>query len=208
MPAFPRGENVKENDHTPATCTVCRKEIARGEDHNFGGAPVCRSCADQLDLKGLDTTGSDEVLSGLLEDQGRAVLGEFTALSRSIPSDFGWNILGLLNTITDEIEDVQSQTLLESAMIICGLTAVRLGEGEGDVDPGLLSLYLVLGQVMDLSIMRRIVLDGKLRTSNKFDELKLIGDHNRVIFDLVTEIPHGEDPTKEMLLSNCLERVV
>ena len=199
---------MAENSDTPASCTVCRRDIEKGEEFEFGGAPVCESCTENLKLRGLDTSGTDEVLSEILEDQGSRIIGEFTAISRSMPPDFGWNILALMDNITNDVEDVQSQALLESAMIICGLTAIRRGEGEGDVNPGFLSLYLVLGQVLDLSIMRRIVLEKELRTSNKLDELILIGEHNRILFDLITETSHQEEQTKELLLASCLERVV
>jgi hypothetical protein len=207
-PDFSPGENVAENSDTPASCTICRKDLEKGDEFDFGGAPVCVMCTDSLKLKELDTSGTDNVLSKIVEEQGTKIIGEFAAISRSLPSDFGWNILALLDNITSDVEDAQAQALLESSMIICGLTAIRCGEGEGDVNPGFLSLFLVLGQVLDLSIMRRIVLDKSLRTSNKLDELKLIGEHNRVLFDLIMKTPHNEEAHKELLLASCLERVV
>lgn len=197
-----------ENSDTQNSCTICRKDIEKEDENDFGGAPVCGMCTDSLKLREMDTSNTDDVLSSILEEQGSKIIGEFIAVSRSMPPDFGWNILALLENITNDVEDAQAQALLESSMIICGLTTIRRGEGEGDVNPGLLSLLLVLGQVMDLSIMRRIVLDKGLRTSNKLDELRLIGDHNRVLFDLITNTPHQEDATKEILLASCLERVV
>lgn len=199
---------MTEDSDTSSSCTVCRKDIEKGDGFDFGGAPVCSMCTNSLKLKEMDTSGTDEILSGILEDQGREIIGEFIAISRSMPSDFGWNILALMENITNDVEDAQAQALLESSMIISGLSVIRTGEGEGDVNPGFLSLLLVLGQVMDLSIMRKIVLDKGLRTSNKLDELRLIGEHNRILFDLITGTPHQEEARNELILASCLERVV
>ena len=138
-----------ETSDIPESCTVCRNEINEGDRFDFGGAPVCTTCADSLKLKELDTSGTDEIFSDILEDQGRKIIGDFLAISRSMPQEFGWNILALLDNVTSDIEEVQARALLESSMMICGLTTIRTGEGEGDVDPGFLSLFLVLGQVMD-----------------------------------------------------------
>lgn len=195
-------------DSTQISCTVCRKDIGPGNKFEFGGAPVCNECSDSLKLKDLDTSMQDDTLSGILDGQGENVIGEFLAIARTMPSNYGWNILAIMDSISKDLEEVQARALLESSTMICGLTVIRVGEGEGEVDPNLLSLFLVLGQVIDLSMMRRIVLEKGLRTSNKLDELILIGEHNRSFFDLITKIDHEGDARSEFILATCLERVV
>ncbi|MGA1873125.1 MAG: hypothetical protein ACMUHY_05590 [Thermoplasmatota archaeon] len=189
-------------------CTVCREEMKAEGGKEFGGAPVCDPCFDRLDLGSMDIGGKDDRLLALTEGQGQDIMGEFTALARSMPKEYGWNILAIVGNITESVEDAQASSLLESSTMLCGLSVLRLGEGEGEVDPGLLSLFLVLGQVMDLSIMRRIVLSSGLRTSNRLDELFLIGDHNRTLFELIRNVDHGEDEQKEMILAICMEKLV
>ncbi|MBN1389253.1 MAG: hypothetical protein JXA22_01275 [Candidatus Thermoplasmatota archaeon] len=199
---------MEGNMEGPELCTVCREQLNGPDDHGFGGAPVCNSCKARLNLEEMDTTRSDERLHDIMETQGQAVLGEFLALARTVPREYGWNILAIVGRISDDIKDERTRSMVENSTILCGLTVVRSGEGEEAVDPGLLSLFLVLGQVIDLSIMRRVVIDGGLRMSNKLDEMILIGEHNRVLFDLLTEIDHGEDPQKELILASCLERII
>ncbi|MGA1820597.1 MAG: hypothetical protein ACMUHU_06280 [Thermoplasmatota archaeon] len=199
---------MEGTDEPAMLCTVCREEMQEGEDYEFGGAPVCINCTGNLNLRELDTGSSDELLSRISEAQGQDILGEFLALARSISPDYGWNILAIVGNISESVEDEQARSLLESSTMLSGLTVLRLGEGEGEPDPGLLSLLLVLGQVVDLSVMRKIVLGSGLRMSNKLDELILIGEHNRVLFEMIKDIDHGGDEQKEMILSICLAKIV
>ncbi|MBN1538897.1 MAG: hypothetical protein JW939_02040 [Candidatus Thermoplasmatota archaeon] len=199
---------MEESSEGPDLCTVCRGELKETDRLEFGGARVCNDCSARLKLEELDITGSDEKLQGITEAQGQNILGEFMALARAIPREYGWNILAIVGQITENIEDEQARSIVENSTILCGSTVIRVGEGEGEVDPGLLSLFLVLGQVVDLSIMRSAVISGGLRMSNRLDEMILIGEHNRVLFDLLTEIDHGEDPQKELILASCLQKVV
>ncbi len=198
-----------ENDTaTKAFCTVCRKEIVAGDDFTFGGALICNSCTDNLKLKEMDTDVADELLGNMVDEGGKEALKDFIAIARSLPAEYGWNILAIVSNISNDIDEVQAQALLESSTMICGMTVIRLGEGKGEVDPGLLSLFLVLGQVIDLSLMKRIVLDKGLRTSNKLDEMILVGEQNWLLFDMVLGISHDKDPKKEYILASCLERLV
>jgi len=199
---------VEANDGSKNICTVCRKVFEHSEETLFGGAPVCSDCTNDLGLRTLDRSTEDEVLATLLDDQGRFALKDFTALARSMPSGYGWNILAILGNISKDIPEVQAQALLESSTMICGMSVIRGGKGEGEVDPKLLSLFLVLGQVMDLSIMKKLVLTNKLRTSNKLDEMILIGEHNNVLFNMIKDVPHGNDEKKEFILTTCLGKVV
>lgn len=199
---------MEGTDASAMLCTVCRGELNETDRLEFGGASVCNACTARLKLEEMDTARSDERLHGITEAQGQKILGEFMALARAIPRDYGWNILAIVGQIPDSIEDEQARSIVENSTILCGSTVLRAGEGEGEVDPGLLSLFLVLGQVMDLSIMRRSVISGGLRMSNKLDEMILIGEHNRALFNLVTEIDHDEDPQKELILASCLQKIV
>jgi len=202
------GDEMEGTEEPAMLCTVCREELKEGETYEYGGAPVCDSCTERMDLRKLDTSSIDELLSGITEAQGQDIIGEFLALVRYISPDYGWNILAIISNISDSVEDEQARSLLESSTMLCGLTVIRLGEGEGEPDPGILSLLLVLGQVVDLSVMRRIVLGSGLRISNKLDELILIGEHNRVFFEMIKAVDHSGDEQKEMILSLCLEKIV
>jgi len=202
------GDEMEGTDEPAMLCTVCREELKEEETYEYGGAPVCNACTQRMELRKLDTNSTDELLSSLTEAQGQDIIGEFLALARSVSRDYGWNILAIVGNISESVKDEQARSLLESSTMLCGLTVLRLGEGDGEPDPGLLSLLLVLGQVVDLSVMRRIVLGSGLRISNKLDELILIGEHNRVFFEMIKDVDHDGDEQKEMILSLCLEKII
>jgi len=190
-------------------CTVCRKGMEKGRRMTFGRAPICRKCHDSMSLSELDTSKRDGALLPLVERSGIDALGPFTALSEDMPRDYGWNILALMQTVGADLEDHQGRSLLESATALCGSSVIRNGREEGgEGDPSKLTLMLVLGQVLDLSIMKRIVNSNGLRTSNELDELKLIGEHMGILFRMLSSIDPGGDGTKEKVLAECIRSVL
>ncbi|MGA1849052.1 MAG: hypothetical protein ACMUHB_06895 [Thermoplasmatota archaeon] len=189
-------------------CTVCRADMGSEDIHMFGKAPVCGNCNSSLGLSELDTSKKDEVLAPLLEISGLEALGPFTALSRELPGEYGWNILALMQTVGADLENHQGRSLLESSTAITGSTVLRNGMGEGEGDPGKLTLMLVLGQVIDLSIMKNIVETMGLRTSNELDELRLIGEHTGILFKMLSSLDTGGDETREKVLSETIRAVL
>jgi hypothetical protein len=202
------GENIFMPKEQEMLCTVCRAGMDGEGTKTFGKAPICDDCYGSMGLAEMDISMKDEELLPLVEKSGMDALGPFTALSRELPKEYGWNILALMETVGADLEDHQGRTLLESATAICGSSVIKNGRETGEGDPAKLTLMLVLGQVLDLSIMKNIVESKDLRTSNELDELKLIGEHTGTLFTMLSSIDTKGDGTKEKVLSECIRAIL
>ncbi len=192
----------------PVLCTICRLELKGKKYHLFGGAPICDPCYGSMELDELDHSRVDEALKDLVDGTGLETLGYLTSLAEQMPQSSGWNMLAMIEEIGKDLEEEQGRRLVTASTMICGNMVVRMGKGSGEPEPTRLTLMLILGQVIDLSIMKRIVLDRDLRTSHRLDELRLIGEHQKVIFDLISSLDPEKDPFRENVMANCLTNIL
>jgi hypothetical protein len=189
-------------------CTVCQTELGDNEEMNFYGAPVCVTCWEQLSLGKVSTGTIDIWLKDHIDDTSREAFTGFMGIMAQYPAEFGWNILALSSTIVETIEDPQQRSMLEQSAILSGACIIRNGKKQGEEpDPKLLSLFLVLGQFLVLSIMKKIVLEKGLRTGNILDETLLIGAFNRKMFDMLAGIDPKGDKKLETVLAEVLSKV-
>ncbi len=199
---------MAEEEEEEGICTVCQSPL-KGEQKLFHQAPVCPTCWKELGLDSMSPDMTDEWLKSNIHQSAEDVMKGFMALTCQYPKHYGWNILAVINTIGDTVEDPQQRSILEQSAILSGAAVLRNGAEEGDEpDPRMLSLLLVLGQFLVLSVMRRIVEEKDLRTRNILDETLLIGAFNRKMFNMLKEIDPGKDEKLENVLAGALSRVV
>lgn len=188
---------------------MCQTELGDNEEKNFYGAPICDPCWEQLSLDKVSAGQIDRWLKDSIDDTGREAFTGFMGIMARYPAEFGWNILALSPTIIETVEDPQQRSLLEQSAILSGACVIRNGKKQGEEpDPRLLSLFLVLGQFLVLSIMKKIVLEKGLRTGNVLDETLLIGAFNRKMFDMLAGIDPKGDRKLETVLAGVLSKVV
>lgn len=190
-------------------CTVCQSKMGDNDNRLFYQAPVCEECWKDLDIDDIRKGPSGDWLESVIDESGSSVLEGFMAISAQYPRDYGWNILAVINTIGETVENPQQRSMLEQSALLAGSAVLRNGsQDDPEPDPRLLSLFLVLGQFLVLSIMKRIVKDSDLRTGNILDEVRLIGWFNRKVFDMLLELDPGGDEKLEKVLAQSLSRVV
>jgi hypothetical protein len=116
---------------------------------------------------------------------------------KSKSREVGWKLLALARFIGAQVEERASKALMESALILMGSSIIRLGkEKSGDLSEKEASLFLVLGQYLDLSIMGRITADQGLKENNKLHDLVLSEDHDHILFGMLKNLNHDENPEK------------
>lgn len=190
-------------------CSICAKKEVATED--FVGIPICPDCTAQLGLDEIEPAGQDEELAGMLDPKGLAILEKVTALVRRSPVEFGWKVLSLAPFIGEQVDDRTRKAIMESALVIIGASIVKNGQDEGEIEEyeeKLISLFLILGQYLDLSIMGRISKDEDLSPESYLDEIIMVFEHDTKIFNFLRSLDHGSDPEKKTIVARAMKLCV
>mgnify|MGYP006283905219 CR=1 FL=1 len=178
-------------------CSICGGDTSKDDLESVMGLPVCSSCRDDMGLGQISPEESDPRLNDLLEKRGQRILPLATPLMGSKSREVGWKLLAMAPFIGEQVEEGSRKALMESALILMGSSIIRLGKGQpGELSEKEASLFLVLGQYLDLSIMGKITADLGLKENNKLHDMILAEDHDHILFGLLRDLDHGEDPEK------------
>ncbi len=190
-------------------CSVCAGKNTEGND--YLGIPVCDDCIDKLKLKELSDSEKDDALAEVVDQKGDAILGSITALIRRSPVSLGWKVLSLAPFIGEQVEDGSRRTIMESAMVIFGSSIVRAGyDGplDGMEEEKLISLYLILGQYLDLSIMGNVSQNQGLNPESYMDEIIMVYEHDSILFNMLREMDFGDDPERMTIVARAMKLYV
>ena len=190
-------------------CSICAKRSAVVED--FIGIPICTECYGTLDLDDLQDTDPDPELSTLLDPKGKLILGRVTSIIRSCDGEFGWKVLSLALFIGEQLEDRSRRTMMESALVLMGSAIIGSGEGSGkeNIDEEkMISLLLIIGQYLDLSMMGKIANDEKLDPESYLDEIIMVFGHDVAMFNLLKALDHGNEPEKMTIVARAMKLFV
>jgi len=154
-------------------CGACGEEHPTGGRRTFFGVLVCDSCHDRLDLDGLENRDAPGFLTGIMAPDGRDAAIGLGALASRMPKDEGWKLLANIHGMTGPMNDPSAKELLRGSLILVAATIIGSGADGNDVPMDLraLTLSLVLGEVLCLSIMKRISNDNGLRSAGRLDDV-------------------------------------
>lgn len=154
-------------------CGACGLAPENGKMDPFCGVPVCNSCRETLGLSSLGHRNVPSFLSDLIENSGTEAAYGLESLSSRMPKGDGWDLFSNIHGMTLSLKDQTSKELLRGSLILVGATIIMSGsQGErGKMDIKALTLSLVLGEVLCLSIMKRISRDNGLTSSGRLDDV-------------------------------------
>jgi hypothetical protein len=195
------GENI---------CSVCMKELSDDRGFQFLGMSVCSHCDSLLSLSELESVEPDEILFGMMDEKGGSILGTVTSLLTRTPRSTGWKVLGMAPFIGDQIKEIAQRALMESSLILMGCSIIRLGteDDREEVSQEMITLLLVMGQYLDLSVMGKISTQRNLHQGNKLEEIILVEEHNHLLFSLLKQIDHSNDPEKKTTIARAMSMLV
>lgn len=188
------------------SCSICGAKVGDGEMESFLDLPICSICVEELAIKKLPIVEPDTYLNGFVEDKGRIVLPRITAIMKTRTKEQGWKLVAMAPFIADQVEEKARKALMESALILTGSSIIRIGgEGPGELSDKDASLILLLGQYLDLSIMGRISQENGLIPEHHLHEMVLGEMHDHILFSMLKELDHGEDPEKMTYVLRAME---
>lgn len=154
-------------------CGACGSAPENGKMDPFCGVPVCNSCRETLGLSSLGRRNVPSFLSDLIENSGSEAASGLVSLSSRLPKVDGWDLFSNIHGMTLSLKDQTSKELLRGSLIMVGATIIMSGsQGEGErIDTKALTLSLVLGEVLCLSMMKRISRDNGLTSSSRLDDV-------------------------------------
>ncbi|MCU0798916.1 MAG: hypothetical protein MUC62_04515 [Candidatus Thermoplasmatota archaeon] len=154
-------------------CGACGSAPEKGRISSFCGVPVCSSCSEALDLGSLGPQIVPTYISDLISKEGNEAASGLVSLASRMPRDEGWKLLSNIHGMTLSIKDPPSKELLRGSLILVGASVIF--SGTPDEGPALdikaLTLALVLGEVLCLSMMKRISRENALTSSGRLDDV-------------------------------------
>ena len=100
---------------------------------------------------------------------------------------------------------------MESALVVMGTSIIRSGkeieEGAADEEK-LISLLLIIGQYLDLSVMGRISRDQDLDPGSYLDEIIMVFEHDIILFRMLKGLEHGDDPERKTTIARAMKLYV
>jgi len=201
-----RGRVVEMNG-IDKKCSLCGAGEDEEAPEEFLGIPVCGKCFTDLELGSVEPVDGDPVLTTILDEKGTLLLGEITALMRRTRRELGWKLLSVAPYISDQVEDPVHRSMMESGLIITGSSIIRMGTEEGDgsdEDERFITLFLILGQYLDISILGRITRDEGLDAENMLDGIVLSRLHDHILFGLLRSIEVEASSEEETVIINSM----
>jgi len=121
----------------------------------------------------MTTGGAHPVILGLTGKDGRVAAEGLSYIASRQSKAEGWRLLSHIHGMTMALKDHTSRELLRGSLILVGTNIIGSGTGpEGQpMDTKTLTLSLVLGEVLCLSMMRRTANELGLTSSGRLDDV-------------------------------------
>ena len=192
-------------------CSICSEEMIPATKMDFIGIGICQDCHSSLSLDEIGPLKPFDYLAVILDQKGLDILGKVTSLISRTPKETGWKVLGMAPFIGDQVTDPAQRGIMESALIIMGSSMIRSGNDDQEneeITNKLVTLLLVIGQYLDLSVMGDLSSKLGLDQGNRIHEFILVEEHNHRLFSLLREIEHLEDPEKMTIIARAMSMLV
>jgi len=186
-------------------CSACGGGPQGGPERTFAGVPVCQGCFDKLRLSDLENDRSRGPLWELTEEAGRGALGDFLALVKAQDRASGWKMLSTVPEAV-KLKENAGRQLLTGSLIICGTSLVKEGRPDGppQEDQSVFTLMIMIGEVLTLSMLRRIVRDQSLSSKSPLDESILGAELRSCLYSMLKDLKSDADGSTEKVLANAI----
>lgn len=154
-------------------CGACGSAPEDGRISLFSGVPVCNNCRKELGLSTLGHGNVPPFIPDLIGEDGHDAASGLGSLTSRMPMDQGWKLLSNIHGMTLSIKDPPSKELLRGSLVLVGASVIMSGNPGGgeELDIKDLTLSLVLGEVLCLSMMKRISRENDLTSSGRLDDV-------------------------------------
>lgn len=187
-------------------CGACGGKLENERSEQFCGVPVCQDCHKALGLGTLVNMSVPPPLSDLIDAGGKEAASGLGALASRMPRGEGWKLLSNVHGMTMTLKDQPSRELLRGSLILVGSTVIGSGTelSGGEIGTRALTLSLVLGEVVCLSIMRRISKEAGLTSTGRLDDVLITARFRSQLTDVLYGLRSTAVPDHENELASAV----